>query len=140
MKKSLIIIGSVVGIIVLIIALSMGKLAYRYFTADVKGTVDAEERISSGANRVQEYEKFFTLCTNTNNMKGNIETQEMLLEDAETAKERSRLRSNVAGMTAALRKNVSDYNNMSKQYTTERFKDSNLPAKLDVDGNTYCGN
>lgn len=138
MKSSAKIALGIFGVIAVIIALSLSTYVYRYMTADIKGQVDAQEQITSGGNRVQEYEKFFKLCENTANMKGNVETQRLLLDSAETTKERSRIRANIAGMEASIRKNVSDYNSMSKQYTTERFKDSSLPHRLDFDGNTDC--
>lgn len=127
-----------IGVVAVMVAVSMSSLAYRYFTADIKGTVDAEEQISSGGNRVQEYEKFFRLCENAQNMKGNLQTQKELLEDAETSRERANIRTNIAGINATIRKNVNQYNSMSKQYTTDRFKDSNLPARLTETGSEYC--
>lgn len=138
MSNKKVVVLSIVGFVAFIVVVSLSGLAYRYMTADIKGQVDAQEQITSGANRVQEYETFFKLCDNTSNMKGNVETQRSLLDDAETSKERSRLRSNIAGMEAAIRKNVSQYNSMSQQYTTDRFKDSSLPVRLEFDGETVC--
>lgn len=138
MKTTSKVVLGTIGVVGIMVTISMSSLAYRYFTADVKGTVDAEEQISSGGNRVQEYEKFFRLCENAQNMKGNLQTQKELLNVAETSRERANIRTNIAGINATIRKNVNQYNSMSKQYTTDRFKDSNLPARLTETGSEYC--
>jgi len=133
----------VAGVILLVIALaiaaSLGILAWRYYTADIKGIVDAQEQITSGANRIQEYERFFDLCAEAQTMQSSLEAQRSLLESTDDDKEKRRVNANIAGMTAQLYRIVNQYNsNASKDYTAARFHSSDLPWKLSVNQPILC--
>lgn len=127
-----------IGFLALLIAMSIGGLAWRYYTADVRGVVDAEEQITRGTNRIQQYERFFDLCSQAQTMQSSIESQELLLEDADES-ERRRIRSNLAGMNAQLNRYVNQYNvNAAKDYTAARFQASNLPFNLNAEQPIVC--
>lgn len=133
------VLGIAVSFIFIITAITAGSLAYRYYMAPVHGKVNAEVQIESAPSRIQKYEHFFNLCAQVQTMKASIAAQRDLLDPAETTKERSRIRANLAGMTAQLARYVNQYNaDSQKNYTKARFKDSSLPYTLSVDGKTFC--
>jgi len=122
----------IVGLLVLVLMSGAG-LAWRYFTAPVKGIVDAEEQINQGSNRIQKYNHFFDLCSTIQSDKMTLETQRSLLESAEGDKERARVRANIAGIEAQMNRNANQYNvDARKEYTAARFKSSDLPYQIDT--------
>lgn len=130
--------GVLAGIIFLL-TLTAGGWAWKYYTAEIRGRVDAEQRIESGANRIQQYNKFFNMCNNVKSIKTALDSQRSLLDNAEDSKERSRIRSNIAGMEAQLARYVNQYNSEASQsYTAARFLASELPYQLNIDGETQC--
>ena len=130
--------GIVILAIVVLIAMIFGGWAFRYFTAPIQGRVDAEQRIESGTNRIQQYNKFFDLCANAQTTQTSLQTQKDMLESME-GKEAERIRSNVAGMTAQLARTVNQYNvDARKDYTAARFHDSNLPFQLNASQPINC--
>lgn len=115
-------------------ALKGASMAYTYFTAPVKGIVEAEQIINDGQNRINEYEYFFDMCSTIQSDKQALDTQRRLLENAESADERERVRSNIAGIEAQLHRNVNQYNaDSTKEYTAARFKDNSLPYTISAE-------
>lgn len=125
--SSLKIVGVIIVAIVVAIGLSLGTLAYRYFTAEVRGVVGAEEQIEGAASRIQRYQEFFNICQSIqakedaiDNIKANTTMSESGQGAAITANQNSR-----AGL-------IAEYNSKSSQsYTSARFKASNLPYKIE---------
>lgn len=136
MKKQLL-IG--LGVFVCFIALIFGSWAWKYYTASIKGKVNAEVQIESAESRIQWYNHFHDLCSVVQSNKESLRVQKMLLESSESNDERIRIRANIGGIQAQIARNVNRYNaDASKNYTAARFKDSDLPFKLSVSGETYC--
>jgi len=132
-------IGILILVIVVVMALSLGGLAWRYYTADIRGTVDAEERIESAQSKIQNYEHYFDLCSTAQTRQQSLMVQEELLSSAEDTKERARIRANVAGLKAQLASAVNQYNvDVQKDYTMARFKDVDLPYELDYNTPINC--
>lgn len=128
----------IIGLI-LIVALSAGTWAWRYYTAEIRGVITAEEQIESAPSRIARYEEFFDLCASVQRNKAALNAQRERLEGEESQKERSRIRSNIAGLSAQIAGTVSRYNNNAAQdYTSGRFKASNLPYQLSTEGATTC--
>lgn len=119
-----------------------GSYAYRYYMAPVKGVVGAEETLESAGKRISSYDSFFDLCANAQTMQGNIKDQEFNLSklDMKTDPELYKITlTNVTGMKSRLRDVVNQYNaNSQKEYTTARFKSSNLPSRLNADQPITC--
>lgn len=124
---SLKITGAIIVAITIAIGLSLGTLAYRYFTAEVRGVVGAEEQIEGASSRIQRYQEFFNLCQSIqakedaiDNIKANATMSESGQGAAITANQNSR---------ASL---ISEYNSKSSQsYTSARFKASDLPYRIE---------
>lgn len=132
-------IGYVLLGILAAVALTFGGWAFKYYTAPIKGTVDAEVQIESGHNRIQNYERYFDMCSLAQTRQDSLEVQKSLLESAEDSKERSRIRSNIAGLEAQLARAVNQYNvDVQKEYTMARFKDASLPYELSTTQPIYC--
>lgn len=131
--------GSAIALaLVGVVGLTAGSLAYRYYTAEVRGIVDAEVRIESGQNRIQQYNRFFDLCAEIQTMQSSLEAQKSLLETSEGGEE-ERVRANIAGMTAQLNRYVNRYNaDARKEYTAARFRDSSLPYQIDANSPINC--
>lgn len=130
--------GAVILVILLVIAMTVGGWAWRYYTAEPKGIVDAEEQIQSGDNRIDKYNKFYDLCASTQRQKRSLEAQKNILQHV-NEDEKSRIHQNIAGLRAQVQGTVSRYNALStREYTAGQFRASNLPYKLSVEGDTTC--
>lgn len=130
--------GIVILAILAVITMIFGGWAFKYFTAPIQGRVDAEQRIESGTNRIQQYNKFFDLCASAQTTQTSLQTQKEMLELVD-GKEAERIRSNVAGMTAQLARTVNQYNvDARKDYTAARFHDSDLPFQLNASRPINC--
>lgn len=126
-------VGIAVGVILVVMAISVAGWAWRYFTAAPKGIVEAEEQINSGNNRIQNYDHFFDMCSAIQTNKNQLRTQKDMLEMAESADERERIRATIAGVKSQLNRNVNQYNADShKEYTQARFKDASLPYEINA--------
>lgn len=112
--------------IILLVAISLGTLAWRYYTAEVRGTVGAQEQIESAPSRIQRYQEFFNLCQSIqskedaiDNLRSNSSMNEQYKDSAITANQNAR---------ATL---INEYNSKSAQsYTAARFKASNLVYQI----------
>lgn len=133
--KVVLVIGGVILAIILISAASYGT---RYFTAEVRGVVDAKEQVESASNRLEKYEEFFGLCAGVQTLKHSIAAQEKMLTSSNSDTMSERVMTNISGMQAHLARQVTEYNTKSQMYTRKKFKSSNLPARLSLDGITYC--
>lgn len=115
-----------------------GVTAFRYFTADARGAVDANEKIKSGDNRIAEYDRFFDLCSaalTTQDQIDNLEDEKKTAEEPRL----SQLTSSITALKGKLSENVNDYNSAaSRDYTSGQFRDSDLPYQLDKDKEIKC--
>lgn len=134
--------GGTLALIILIV-LSIGGTAlgwaWRYFTAEIKGRVDAEERIESADSRIGNYEHFFDLCATIQGNEAALQSQRAALAGA-GEKEARRYRANIAGIEAQRQRNIARYNaDARKAYTKARFLGNELPKRIDPRGeNTTC--
>lgn len=127
-----------VGVFLTIVLLTVASLAWRYYTAEVKGVVGAKEQIESANNRIEKYEEFFTTCASVQTLKHSINTQKKMLAESNSESMAERVMTNISGMEAHLARLVNEYNTKSQMYTRKKFKASNLPARLSLSGPTYC--
>lgn len=133
-----VLVGAVV-VLLLLSLLSAGGWAWRYYTAEVRGVVDAEEQIESAGSRVQFYNHFHDMCSSIKTSKQALATQYKMLGLSEGGKESVRVRANIAGLEATVASRVNQYNaDSAKGYTAARFKDNSLPHRVSVDGTTHC--
>lgn len=121
------------GVILAMVAAG-GIMAWKYFTAEVRGVSQAERQIESADSRINNYDHFYDLCAFVQTQETSLIAQRSQLEDAESEKSRDRIRSNIAGLEAQRARAVNQYNaDASKAYTKARFLGKDLPKKLDLD-------
>lgn len=126
-------------IVIGLIALTAFGYGYRYFMAPIKGKVAAEEQLESASNRIQRYNHFFDLCASVQRQKAQLAAQRERLQSEPEGKFKSRVRANIAGIQSQIAGSVAQYNaDSTKSYTAARFKDSNLPYRLTIEGKTTC--
>ena len=131
MKNFFIVIG-------IILFLLFGGLAYRYFTAEIRGKVDAKEHVESGDHRIYSYELFYDMYGNIKSYQTALEAQKENLEYAESSSERSRIRSNISGIKSQLRRAIEEYNaEASKVKTVGKFRSDDLPQKIKFENYIY---
>lgn len=117
----------ILGLIGSMILISLSTLAYRYFTAEVRGVVDAEEQIEGAASRIQRYQEFFNLCQ-------SIQAKEDAIDNilANTTMGESGQGAAVTANQNSRAQLIAEYNSKSSQsYTSARFKASNLPYTIE---------
>ena len=115
-------VGVIVLLLVLIAVLSFGTLAWRYYTAELQGRVDAEEQIESSSSRIQRYQEFFSICQ-------SVQTKEDAIDNLRnnTSMDDQRKGSAITANQNARAQLINEYNSKSAQsYTAARFKASNL--------------
>lgn len=121
-------VGMTTMAIAVVIALG---LLLRFKLAEPVGIVDAEVQIQSGASRIVNYNHFFDLCAAVQTNEAALDAQFDALDAAESASERSRIRTNISGLKAARYGNITQYNvDASKDYTIGQFRDADLPYQL----------
>ncbi|WP_019558520.1 hypothetical protein [Thioalkalivibrio sp. ALE12] len=125
---------------ILTIALLVAAIwAIRYYTAEVRGVISGEEQIESAPSRISRYEHFFDLCASVQTQKAALAAQRDRLERVTDDGVRDRIESNIAGLTTQVARTVNRYNaEASKDYTSARFRASNLPYQLSTEGDTTC--
>lgn len=126
-------VGIAIAVVLAIALMAGGGWAWRYYTAPIEGVVEAEEQINSGSNRIAKYNYFFDMCATIQSDKEALAIQKEMLDNAESADERERIRANIAGINAQLRRNVNQYNaDAGKEYTAARFKANSLPYNINA--------
>lgn len=128
------IVLSVVGVIAFIVTVYF----VQYETAPLRGKVQEQEQLESGSNRIQQYQDFFDLCANVQTEKQTLKAQQHLLKTIKDSGYRERIQTNITALQSSIANDVNQYNARSHMYTTKRFKDSQLPYTLSVNGPTYC--
>jgi len=114
-----------------VILLIVGGWAYRYYTAPIRGRIDARERIESGEHRIYNYEYFYSLYGSIQAYETAIEEQEKAFEYAETTHDRSRIRQNIAGIKSQRRRAIEDYNARARMTESRgKFLADDLPYQI----------
>lgn len=130
------IIGATFAAALVVMVLAAGGWAWRYFTAETRGVVDAEVQIESAPSRIGNYEHFYDLCAAVQGHEDALAAQRQALEGAE-GKEAERIRANVAGLSAQRDRAIRRYNaDANKAYTRARFLGDDLPRQLDTNVET----
>jgi len=122
-----------VGAILLLFVLVFAGWGWRYYTASIKGKVEAVEIIESGTNRIAQYEHFFNLCAAVQSLEAGISASmdEFELTSSANTRDRARILSNITGKKSQRLRSINQYNvDARKTYTNAQFRDSNLPYQL----------
>ncbi len=138
MKVALSLFAVFLATIVGILLLWAGIIVFRYFTAEIRGIVTAEEQIESAGSRIARYEYFFDLCASVQANEVVIDRLTQQLENPNLeSKDRIRLETTLTGVISARTTSATKYNSeATKSYTSARFHDSDLPYQLPI---TYQG-
>lgn len=123
-----------------LLLLAIAGPAIRYFTADIRGRIDANETIKSGSNRIAQYDNFFNMCAAVQADEARLDALEAESLQATTQEDKSRISANISGVLGHRAQLIAQYNaNATKSYTSAQFRDSDLPYKLFVeDMETSC--
>lgn len=142
MRKFLIAIGA----LAILAGVIVGGYAIKYYTADVRGRVEANEQIKNGSNRIAQYDKFFNQCAAIQGLEGSLDSFAVELAATTNDDDRSRILANITGVSAQRSRSIAQYNaDARKNYTDGQFRDSDLPYQISdtsypKGGGTSCGN
>lgn len=121
----------------LMMAAAIGSWTWRYFTAETRGVVDAEEQIESAASRITNYEHFYDLCGLVQSREDALHAQRAQLAETNDPDEQARIRTNIAGLEAQRSRAIRRYNaDADKAYTRARFLGDDLPRELNINRET----
>lgn len=126
------------GIITLLVLFG-GVMAFRYFTAEIRGIVPAEERIQSADFRIYSYEYFYNQLATVNAEEANYDAQyerlQTLVADTE---EYNRVQRNLAAIKAHIERLKLQYNaDARKEGTRGQFRATDLPHQIEIQPHEY---
>lgn len=127
--------------VVLLVVLSLGFKAWKYYTAEMSGKVNAEVQIESAPSRIAGYESYFDQCAAIQGYEAAIKVQKDVLSSLD-GEDAARTRTVIAGISAQRGRAIAQYNaDARKAYTQARFLDSGLPKHIALEvENTQCAN
>lgn len=139
---ALILIG--LGLIVMVVATVSAIWGFGVITAGIKGRGEAVKRTQSVNFRLTAYEGFFDRCAAIQASEDALDAQATAIEGAETTRERTRIRANIAGIQSQRAQNITRYNADARKWTRGQFLAEDLPFKIDdapypEGGKTSCG-
>lgn len=132
MKEAFGAIGCAVAAVLGIVVLVVGGYAVKYYTADVRGRIDANETIKSGDSRIANYNHFFNLCASVQTNEAQLDAlSDQLRAQTPGTPDYNRVLTNITGVRAARAGAINQYNaDASKSYTQGQFLSSKLPYQL----------
>lgn len=124
------ILGVVGAFVVLSVFVSL-SLGIRYYTANLRGKVDAQERRLSGPMRLAAYNYFFDLCVAVQGHEASLDALHRELDVTNDTKEQVRIRTNITGLESYRSRSIAQYNqDARKDYTIGQFRDTDLPYQI----------
>jgi hypothetical protein len=125
-------VAALIGLLILIVAISAFSLGYRWLIAEPKGRVEAREQILSGTNRIAQYDYFFNLCAGVQSDEASIVNLQRELETGPSQSRREQINASITGLRNGRAEKINQYNvDAAKGYTAGRFRASKLPFQLD---------
>lgn len=137
------IIGVVMVVFGLIIAIVAGSWAWRYYTAEIRGVVDAEQQIEGRDSRIANYEYFYDLCSAIKSYQLALQVQksgyEQAMEQERSEDVLNRYQSNIIGLESQFYRAIQRYNaDARKVKTRARFLGEDLPLQIHNEGPISC--
>jgi hypothetical protein len=129
------------GVIAVIGGIVAGSYAIKYATADVRGSVAANELVrADGQFRVAAYDRFFDLCTSIQQDEARIDSLNKQLATADSSVEVNRIKATIPAVQSTRDGKIAQYNNDAQKVgTIGPFRSAGLPERLDVtQGRTQC--
>lgn len=127
-------IGIGLLVVVGLVAVIAGGWAFRYYTAEIRGQVGAEEDIQSAAYRVYSYDHFFKMYADIQAFDDQIRNQEELIAELSDEEEIQRYRKNINALRNRKASVVREYNaDARREETAGQFRDDGLPYQIELD-------
>lgn len=133
-----------IGIIFAFGLLISGCMTLKYFSANTRGKIDANEKIKADGNfRIEAYDRFFNQCASVQSIESTLQATKQELASNPSERRRGQLETNITALIAARADAVNTYNADShKTYTSGQFKSNDLPFQIDIniptEGITTC--
>ena len=116
--------GIVLGVIVVLLILMFGGLGLRYIMAPIIGTVEKQEITTTGAYRIQGYERFYDI-------QAQVDAVDVKLASLPSSGLDIREKTECRGLVAQKMNLIAEYNSRSSAVETQgRWRASNLPSRL----------
>lgn len=107
-------------------------------TAPFRGVVEQTETVNKGDYRIAAYDKFYDRCSAIQADEDRIKNLESERETADEQR-RSRIDSTLTAVKNSRAEKVRGYNaDAAKEATAGQFRSSDLPHRIDIDGETEC--
>lgn len=133
-------IGITVIALVLVVGIPLGIWGLRVATADFFGQGNQEIETNRTDFRIPAYDRFFDLCSQVQSDKQRLESLEQELDVAQPdADRREQIFASMTAIRNGIAENVNQYNvDSAKEGTVGQFKASELPYRLETEGDTEC--
>lgn len=126
-------VAAFLGVIVLIIALTLGGLVWRYVIAEPRGKVQQEEILQQGQNRIARYDHFFNLCAAVQSDENTMEALRDELATNPPADRVTQINATITALRSGRAEKINQYNvDARKSGTIAQFRSSDLPYQLDM--------
>ncbi len=135
------------AILLFFVVIGIGAWVFQVATASIKGRGEAQIQIESATNRMQAQAQYHERLNAVKGLDAKIGVAEASLADyrrlnegkaddaiGSHAKEDARLASVVSGITFECLDAVAQYNANAQKINLERFRDSELPEKIETEG------
>lgn len=134
---------AVLALIAVIVAAILGGYAIKYYTADTRGKIAANEAIHANAQfRIEAYDRFFNQCAAVQTIEATLAATRAELSSHPTERREEQLHTNLTALVGARAEAVNQYNaDAHKGYTAGQFRSNDLPPQLPVEipeGGTQC--
>lgn len=117
-----------------IILLLFAPWIIKYYTAEIRGKIDAKDKIESSEHRIYSYEYFHDMYGAIQSYETKIKAQKERLKHSETKEERARIRSNIAGLKSQKRSAIEEYNAEARKVKTKgKFRSDDLPKHIEYE-------
>lgn len=132
--------GWAVFAVVLIGAISIALWAFGVFTADIKGRGDVQKITKSAPFRLEAYNHFYDLCAAVQSDEARLDAQFDELAAATSEDDKSRIRTNISGISSDRADAINQYNaDVRKQVTFGQYRAKGLPERIDPTAYTQKG-
>lgn len=132
MKKALIVIGSIVGVVAIALGIMFATGTIKKWTADWRGEVSQIEDTKANSDyRIANYDMFFDSCSAIQADEDRIAN----IEDGDSAQKDTTL----TAIKNSRAEKIRQYNaDAAKEATAGQFRDSGLPHEISMEGETTC--
>jgi len=139
-KDALVIAGLVVAVLVVSMVIWFAANIFSQETAPFRGETSKRNQVeANGQYRIAAYDHFKDLCATVQTDKQTITNTQGQLDLSTDPAQKQALSLFLLAQNNKLAEDVNQYNaDASKSYTLGQFRDSSLPYKLYIEGETQC--